>query len=333
MNAEGAKQRRLWKRALESEDRAVRTRAMEDHAELLKRQLDAILAGEEAWFFDVELASSSSEEEKKEGGARRGKVNAVIAMAATMRIQCMVRRFISSRRVLALRVRKQKRVSATRIQKVWRGRKLREKLRKISSTNFEYVDDELGEMLDDEFDFAAFGIEDDGDGLGVSEDGSWKPTKPEPTAAPVEDAWATAEPEPQQVVEAKPPSREISSPFEGRGGKMKELNMMSANLRKNGFDFMPPGAGGAGRAGVEQDDMEIKSVRPARESGHLVGHLTLTLTPRCRSSLPPPTATDRKRTRGGPSPCPRPAARAARRRRRRRSWPTGASRTLAWRKP
>jgi Leucine-rich repeat (LRR) protein len=296
MNSEGAKQRLRWKKALESNERSVRHKAMEDHNSLLQRQLNSVLSGEEAWFWDV-VENSEQQTPAKKNSNR--KVNSTIALAATMRMQCCARRFLGLKRAKAARLVRKRLVAALNCQRLFRGWRLRKKLKAFGAMNFSYEDDELRDILGDgsgeDFDFNAFGLGDDA-GL-KDEEEEWKPTKPvaemqheeaprEAPRVPVQhnaDAWRTPSGTPSvgvrenvvssgsrvEMMSREMEEREVSSPFGGHRREQQasgsELDMMSLNLRKNGFDFAPPNrmGGGGGGGGIMQDDMEIKSVTTA----------------------------------------------------------------------
>ena len=277
MNKEGAKGRVLWKKGLESGERSVRGKAMEAHVGLLQRQIRAVLEGGDAWYWEVVESQQSGGTSKGGGG---GRVNSIIALASTMRMQCCARRFLGAKKVQLRRKEVARGKVGLRLQSIFRGRRARRRVRAFSGMDFAYEDDELGDILGDEegeFDFNAFGLGGEGGnggGGGGGGEEEWKPTKPTVEA----DAWRTPAATPvareressSRVEVASAEGREISSPFGGvrgaqgggaREGGVQELDMMSMNLRKNGFDFLPPNrAGGAAAGAVVADDMEIASV-------------------------------------------------------------------------
>ncbi|GMH65186.1 hypothetical protein TL16_g04137 [Triparma laevis f. inornata] len=211
INTEAAKMRSAWRKKMASESRSVRQEAMVDHAEMLKDHLGVMVGdeGQECWGVVLNKAFEKMKEGGSGGGGgvgsspsrlqvrRSSKMNTIISAAATMRIQCFIRRFLACQRVDDLRTVRIRDRGAQVIQMLYRGLKSRKKLSEFKQMKFDYVDDELDDMLGE--DLEELGMEDiiglgeeEGDGDGMA----WKPTKPNSAvgamgAVGVEDAWRT----------------------------------------------------------------------------------------------------------------------------------------------
>jgi len=74
---------------------------------------------------------------------------------------------------------------ALRLQRVWRGGRIRVRVGKLKGMTFDYVDDELDELLGEgDINLDEFGLEEGG-----AEEEGWMPRKP--VIAVQEDAWRT----------------------------------------------------------------------------------------------------------------------------------------------
>ena len=328
MNKEGLKERQKWKRSLVNNNRVARDEGLQEHMEVLSKQLSDTTEGglPELWHFLRNEAAGGARSVRRHSSR---KVNEIISMAATMRLQCFIRRWLAGRRLRAMREEMGRRrlvegVSRSRIfvarkhwprinyywfrsnhpspsnwkfaienissqvcavQRIWRGFRLRRKLKQVEEMKFDYVDDELDELLEGgDLDIETF-LERDMKEYGAEEgEGDWKPKKPIATtlvpSAVSDRAWRTPTSTPlikdrASMVAQAQPEREISSPFGGiesneEGQNVKRdankddnLDLVSMNLKRNGFDFSPP-LEFCGRK--EESDMEIKSVTTAAPS-------------------------------------------------------------------
>ncbi|GMI14241.1 hypothetical protein TrVE_jg1138 [Triparma verrucosa] len=294
INTEAAKMRSTWRKKMASESRSVRQEAMVDHVEMLKDHLGVMVMDEgsskELWGLVVNKAFELQGAVPAVVGSlrRSSKVNTIISAAATMRIQCFIRRFLAAQRAEDLRTVRVRHRGAALIQSLFRGRKTRNRLKDFGKMKFDYVDEELEDMLGEDIDMDMDMDMDFGIGLGgdVVDDEAWKPTKPVTAGAgvlEVENAWRTPSSTPAVGTrdggnnnggndnvdnvdtdnngKGSAADREISSPFGGLRSDSAR-NIVSQNMLANGFNFLPPTT----FQNTVSDDMEIKSVTTVTES-------------------------------------------------------------------
>eukprot|EP00518_Triparma_eleuthera_P020067 CAMPEP_0197568836 /NCGR_PEP_ID=MMETSP1320-20131121/37969_1 /TAXON_ID=91990 /ORGANISM="Bolidomonas sp., Strain RCC2347" /LENGTH=1342 /DNA_ID=CAMNT_0043131133 /DNA_START=89 /DNA_END=4114 /DNA_ORIENTATION=- len=289
VNREAAKSRSSWRKRLASDSRSVRQEAMVDHAELLKSHLAVLVGDSEAWMWELTFSPGAVMSRGKGGVASSGtlkrhrKLSTVISVAAALRIQCFIRRFLATQRTGDLRSVKARHSAAARIQGVYRGRKVRGKLEKVKGMTFDYVDGELEELLrgDEDLDGLMAGLDGGWEEEMVVEE-AWEPTKPQPSkqdpgpppTLETADAWRTPVGTPAVstrggeggggVSRGSLNSREVSSPFGGVRGSTHQDPVALRNLRDNGFDFVPPTS--FQNVPRDADDISVRSINTTASS-------------------------------------------------------------------
>ena len=279
VNREAAKFRSSWRKGLASDSRAVRQGAMVDHAEMLKAHLAVMVGDYEGKSWEITFSSGGKAEGVSSGALKRHrKLSTVISVAAALRIQCFIRRFVAAQRAGDLRSVKTRHMAAARIQAARRGGIVRDRLEKVKGMKFDYVDGELDDLLDgdEDLDGLMAGLEGGWEEEGGALEGAWEPSKPEPTKQDPQpptletaDAWKTPVGTPAVASRGASRtglgSREVSSPFGGIRGFPSQDPVALRNLRDNGFDFIPPTS--FQNTTREVDDMSVKSVTTGERSG------------------------------------------------------------------